>query len=51
MFDPTYREYYAKKRQEGKCHKVTITAVARKLCNTVFAVLTNNTEYVCPIAR
>jgi len=51
MFDPALREYYAKKRQEGKCHKVAITAVARKLCNTIFAVLTNNTEYVCPVAR
>jgi transposase len=49
MFDPAFGAYYAKKRSEGKCHKVAITAVARKLCNTIFAVLTRNTKYVCPI--
>jgi transposase len=51
MFDPVFGEYYAKKRSEGKCHKVAITAVARKLCNTIFAVLSRNIEYVCPVAR
>jgi transposase len=50
MFDPAFKAYYAKKRSEGKCHKVAMTAVARKLCNTIFAVLTRNTEYVCPVA-
>lgn len=50
MFDPVFGAYYAKKRAEGKCHKVAISAVARKLCNTVFAVLTGNTGYVCPAA-
>jgi transposase len=50
MFDPTFRDYYNKKRLEGKCHKVAITAVARKLCNTIFAVLTRNITYTCSIA-
>ncbi|MDR1185676.1 MAG: IS110 family transposase, partial [Coriobacteriales bacterium] len=50
MFDPAFKAYYAKKRAEGKCHKVAITAVARKLCNTIFAVLTRDTKYVCPVA-
>jgi transposase len=48
-FDPAFNAYYLKKRLEGKCHKVAITAVARKLCNTIFAVLTRNTPYVCPL--
>jgi transposase len=48
MFDPAFKDYYLKKRLEGKCHKVAISAVARKLCNTIFAVLSNNRNYVCP---
>jgi transposase len=51
MFDPSFGAYYAKKRSEGKCHKVAITAVARKLCNTIFAVLSRNIEYVCPATQ
>jgi transposase len=50
MFDPVFASYYAKKRSEGKCHKVAISAVARKLCNTIFAVLSKNAPYVCPAA-
>jgi len=49
MFDPAFKEYYSKKRLEGKCHKVAISAVARKLCNTIFAVLATNTEYICRV--
>jgi transposase len=49
MFDPCFCAYYEKKRSEGKCHKVAISAVARKLCNTIFAVLMSNTPYVCPL--
>jgi len=45
MFDPLLREYYEKKRGEGKCHKVAICAVARKLCNIIFAVLSTNQPY------
>ena len=45
MFDPILREYYEKKRSEGKCHKVAICAVARKLCNIIFAVLSTNQPY------
>jgi transposase len=48
IFDPVLNEYYMKKRSEGKCHKVAISAVARKLCNVIFSVLTNNRTYVCP---
>lgn len=46
-FDAAFGAYYAKKRAEGKCHKVAVSAVARKLCNTIFAVLTTNHNYVC----
>jgi transposase len=48
-FDPVLCAYYQKKRSEGKCHKVAISAVARKLCNIIYAILKSNTPYVCPI--
>ena len=47
MFDPHLKEYYEKKRAEGKVHKVAISAVARKMCNIIFAILTSNTPYIC----
>lgn len=39
QFDPKLREFYERKRDEGKCHRVAVTAVARKLCHVVFAVM------------
>lgn len=44
--DPVFSDFYQKKRSEGKHHLTAIGAVARKLCNTIFAVLKNNTPYV-----
>lgn len=43
--DPVFSAFYQKKRAEGKHHLTAVGAVARKLCNTVFAVLKNNTPY------
>jgi len=43
--DPVFSAFYQKKRAEGKRHLTAIGAVARKLCNTIFAVLKNNTPY------
>ena len=43
--DPVFSAFYQKKRKEGKHHLTAIGAVARKLCNTIFAVLKNNTTY------
>ena len=50
MNDPVLRDYYLKKRAEGKCHKVAISAVVRKLCAIIFAVLRDGKPYVCPAA-
>ena len=44
--DPVFSAFYQKKRSEGKHHLTAIGAVARKLCNTIFAVLKNNTPYI-----
>lgn len=46
--DPVLKAYYQKKRAEGKHHKTCIGAVARKLCNIIFAVLKNNKPYEVP---
>jgi transposase len=47
MFDPRFEAVYVKKRAEGKCHKVALCNVIRKLCNVIFAVLRDNEPYVC----
>ena len=38
--------YYQKKRAEGKHHLTCIGAVARKMCNIIYAVVKNNQSYV-----
>lgn len=43
--DPVFSAFYQKKRSEGKHHLTAVGAVARKLCNTIFAVLKYNTPY------
>jgi len=46
--DPVFSAFYQKKRTEGKHHLTAIGAVARKLCNVMFAVLKNNRPYHLP---
>ena len=43
--DPTMAEYYGSLKQRGKHHYVAISAVARKLCNIIFAILSENKPY------
>ena len=44
--DPVLSVYYQKKRAEGKHHLTCVGAVARKMCNIIYAVLKNNRPYV-----
>lgn len=46
--DPSARAYYQKKRAEGKKHNAAITALARKRCNIVLAILKTQTPYQPP---
>ena len=39
------REFYEKKRREAKPHRVAVTAVARKLCHIVYAVMRDGEPY------
>jgi transposase len=45
QYDPALRSFYERKRAEGKCHRVAVTAVARKLCHIVFAVMRDGVPY------
>ena len=45
QYDPKLREYYDKLRRRGKPHRVAVTAVARKLCHVVYAVMRDGEPY------
>lgn len=38
-------EYYLKKRNEGKPHRVAINHVAKKLLRVIYTLETNQTQY------
>jgi transposase len=43
--DPTMSEYYQSLRNRGKHHLVAVSGVARKMCNVIFAILSENKVY------
>ena len=45
QYDPKLKEYYDKLRRRGKPHRVAVTAVARKLCHVVYAVMRDGEPY------
>ena len=44
-FDMTFATYYAKKRGEGKPHRVAITHVAKKLVRVIYALERQDVDY------
>ena len=44
-FEPVFAEYYAKKRAEGKPHRVALTHVAKKLLRVIYTLQTKNIPY------
>ena len=44
-YEPTFAEYYAKKRAEGKNHRVALSHVAKKLVRVIFNLQTKNLVY------
>lgn len=44
-YDGKFREYFLKKKTEGKKYKQSIIAVANKLLRTLFALLSNRKEF------
>ena len=43
--EPVFAEYYAKKRAEGKPHRVALTHVAKKLLRVIYTLQTKNIPY------
>ena len=44
-FDVTFAKYYAKKRKEGKPHRVALTHLAKKLVRVIFALERQQIDY------
>lgn len=44
-YDPTFKAYYDKKRQEGKHYFVALSHVAKKLLRVIFHLLKNNEPF------
>lgn len=40
--NPTFYDYYYKKRSEGKCHRVALSHVCKKLIRIIYKLETNN---------
>jgi hypothetical protein len=45
MYNPTVYEYYHKKRNEGKPHRVALTHVAKKLIRIIFHLVKNDEPF------
>ncbi|SER07367.1 hypothetical protein SAMN05444745_1331, partial [Arthrobacter sp. OV608] len=43
--DPLSRAYYDRKRAEGKHHNQALIALARRRCDTLYAMLRDGTVY------
>lgn len=44
-YEPTFAQYYAKKRAEGKPYRVALTHTAKKLIRVIFTLQTRNITY------
>ena len=42
---PTFYDYYLKKRSEGKCHRVALSHVCKKLIRVIYCLEKNNIDY------
>jgi len=50
-FDMTFATYYARKRAEGKPHRVALSHVVKKLVRVIFALERQNTDFVAQALR
>ena len=46
MRDPCFKNYYQKKKAEGKHHNVALTHVAKKLIRVIFKLLKTNSKFI-----
>ena len=45
MRDPCFKDYYQRKRREGKHHFVALTHVAKKLIRVIFKLFKTNSQF------
>lgn len=44
-YSPTFYDYYLKKRSEGKCHRVALSHVCKKLIRVIYCLEKNNITF------
>lgn len=44
-YSPTFYDYYLKKRSEGKCHRVALSHVCKKLIRVIYSLEKNNNNF------
>ena len=44
-FSPEFYDYYLKKRSEGKCHRVALSHVCKKLIRVIYSLEKNNIDF------
>ena len=44
-YSPTFYDYYLKKRSEGKCHRVALSHVCKKLIRVIYCLEKSNIEF------
>lgn len=44
-YSPQFYDYYLKKRSEGKCHRVALSHVCKKLIRVIYTLEKNNTDF------
>ena len=50
-YEPVFAEYYAKKRAEGKPHRVALTHVTKKLLRVIYTLQTRDIPYDATLIR
>ena len=44
-YNPTFYDYYLKKRSEGKCHRVALSHVCKKILRIIYKLETQNIQF------
>ena len=44
-YSPTFYDFYSKKRSEGKCHRVDLSHVCKKLIRVIYTLEKNNIDF------
>lgn len=50
-YSPTFYDYYQKKRSEGKCHRVALSHVCKKLIRVIHSLEKNNIQFDPPLLK